>query len=181
VHRAFEETCEAGPGSKVQPDPIYSVSAYMGVPGGIVSFSALRPAPGSTLRTEAAYLGGFFKRRHGMATLKFATVSAAADTFTVGEPPELPTSASVAPPPPFHGTATFTKTAGFGLLWEGLLSVDLPGMDPLALAGPSFQAQLCLDRHCHNRPIPATARRWPAQGSGSQSQFFWDDRLSWSR
>lgn len=190
THRIFKEVCERGsPDGNSKPKPTYTLSAYASAPGGIISFSAWRPAPGSDLPEEASYFGGSQKRRHGMTTVKVAVADADADTFAVGGPPAQPDSADVAPPRPFVGTASFERTAG-RLVWEGTLAVDLPGVDGMRLAGPSFQAQLCVNSRCLNYPIPAAARRWLldqpgggmlAQGSGSQSQAFWDDRLPWSR
>ncbi len=161
VRRAYKEVCRDGsPDSRSQPDPTYSLSADAWANGRLVSFTALRPAPGSALIDESTYFGSSFERRRGMSTVKVAVAHADEETFAVAGPPARPSSANVAPPAPFRGTASFEQTAEGRLSWEGTLAVDLPGIDGLPLAGPVFQARLCFNQRCTTRPIPATARRW---------------------
>lgn len=52
------------------------------------------------------------------------------------------TSAEVRPPPPFQGTATFTRGPTKRALWRGSLAVTLPGAPRLRLAGTRFRAKL---------------------------------------
>jgi hypothetical protein len=52
-------------------------------------------------------------------------------------------SATVQPPQPFQGEASFQRTAG--PTWSGTLSVDFPGLDGVRLAGPRFEADLLRD------------------------------------
>ncbi len=49
--------------------------------------------------------------------------------------------ATLAPPPPFDGSATFTRDAD-GSHWIGSLTVDLPGAGPVHLAGEDFSTRL---------------------------------------
>jgi hypothetical protein len=49
--------------------------------------------------------------------------------------------ATLAPPPPFDGSATFTRDAS-GPRWIGSMTVDLPGAGPIRLAGEDFSARL---------------------------------------
>jgi hypothetical protein len=53
------------------------------------------------------------------------------------------TAASVAPPPPFAGTASLTRPnrKAWGS-WTGSLNVDLPGAPDTPLAGPGFKANM---------------------------------------
>jgi hypothetical protein len=51
------------------------------------------------------------------------------------------TTASVSPPPPFHGTATLAPADGGGFTWTGSLSATILGR-PFSLAGPGFQGLL---------------------------------------
>jgi hypothetical protein len=92
---------------------------------------------------------------------------------------------AVDPPPPFVGNASFRDPAGGPPSWTGSLSVSLPGAPTVPLAGPDFVARLChnhsLLRQCKAPLPPRRDGRARAQGSGSQSQAFWDVRLSWSR
>ena len=60
---------------------------------------------------------------------------------------EKPLSAAVDPPVPFAGSAEFLQQAE-DFTWLGDLTADLPGVGPMELAGPQFEAMLCLGRHC---------------------------------
>jgi hypothetical protein len=51
-------------------------------------------------------------------------------------------SATVDPPKPFHGSASFQRTAGVGPTWSGSLEVSLLGAPNLPLTGPSFTPRL---------------------------------------
>jgi hypothetical protein len=53
-------------------------------------------------------------------------------------------SATVQPPLPFEGEASFQR-ASSGPIWSGSLSVDFPGREDVQLAGPRFTAHLARD------------------------------------
>ncbi len=55
--------------------------------------------------------------------------------------PEL-AGATVQPPKPFVGTASFNRNADGSTEWLGTLSVALPGVGSIALVGPTFTAKL---------------------------------------
>ena len=63
----------------------------------------------------------------------------------------LSEAATVTPPAPFSGTATFTRTPESSFTWTGDLAVEFPGVDPVRLAGPRFGAQLCTLEGCISR------------------------------
>lgn len=50
-------------------------------------------------------------------------------------------SATVSPPRPFAGTASFKRNADGSTEWFGTLSVALPGIGSIALTGPTFRAK----------------------------------------
>jgi hypothetical protein len=53
------------------------------------------------------------------------------------------TSATVAPPSPFHGSATYCTTCAPGSRWTGDLRVSLPGVrEEVSLVGPAFETTL---------------------------------------
>lgn len=95
-----------------------------------------------------------------------------------------PVTATVAMPGPFSGTATYRDQKGAPPSWLGSLAVSLPGAPKMPLTGPGTSVDFCQadtdrgKRACMRR---LTSRRTLAQLSGSQSQAFWDARLSWSR
>jgi hypothetical protein len=51
-------------------------------------------------------------------------------------------SATVNPPDPFSGSATFERGADGSVSWTGSLAVSFPGHPDVALAGPQFEATL---------------------------------------
>lgn len=97
-------------------------------------------------------------------------------------------SAEFKPPAPFTGTASYRQGAG-AEAWTGSLVVPLPGAGVVPLTGSNFKIQFCersiFAADCDDKPLFTGGPRRPAPGfpqlSGSQSQAFWDARLSWSR
>lgn len=105
-----------------------------------------------------------------------------------------PRTATVKAPKPFAGNARYGKERGAPASWAGSLTAHLPGAGSVAVAGPEFEAVTCnltLAALLKGRCLPgsgsarfqslARLSRGLRQGSGSQSQVFWDDRLPWSR
>ena len=152
-------------------------------------------------------LGGFYvtgatvvERKEEMLVIRKA-VEIADEGVKVSPPPKSPVTATVSLPRPFEGDAEYRKERGVPATWEGSLAARLPGVGLVPLAGEEFSAVLCrvalseiADSPCLRRtgqPIAGELRTAPAivarprvlkrllltQGSGSQSQFFWDDRL----
>jgi hypothetical protein len=60
----------------------------------------------------------------------------------------LSETATVSPPAPFSGTATFARTHESTFTWTGDLAVIFPGTGPVRLAGPRFGARLCTVEGC---------------------------------
>ncbi len=58
-------------------------------------------------------------------------------------------SATVHPPAPFRGEASFQRTPA-GPTWVGTLSVDFPGRDDVRLSGPRFEASLTREDSGHS-------------------------------
>ncbi|HEU4393492.1 MAG TPA: hypothetical protein VFR04_07650 [Solirubrobacterales bacterium] len=149
VLRAKKEVCrDTSQGDRSSPEPTYSLRAFAKSQGRVVSFTALRPAPGSQFDEGATFLGSTFEKRRGMLTVRVAVAHADDETFAIGGPPGWPDSAGVVPPPPFQGAATFERTAEGRVEWKGSLTMDLPGASGLRLSAPSFLAQLCLNQRC---------------------------------
>lgn len=77
--------------------------------------------------------------RPSLRVLRSAFAHGTDETFTFDE---ALSTASVQPPPPFAGTATFTPGPGGLGSWEGSLSVDFPGAADIPLTGEAFHARL---------------------------------------
>lgn len=83
--------------------------------------------------------------------LRTVTVAADVSSFVLLDPETAPENFTVTPPPPFSGTATFQRTPESVFTWEGDLSVQFPGAEPLSLAGPGFHTTYCALRGCINQ------------------------------
>jgi hypothetical protein len=86
------------------------------------------------------------ERREGSGRISItreAKVEAPESTFRFPGGPKLPEEVEVKPPAPFSGSASFVRTPESTFEWVGDLSVDLPGIDPVRLAGPAFSASVC--------------------------------------
>ena len=88
------------------------------------------------------------EQREGMSISRRAIVMGGIADFTPGDAGDFPLSATVEPPNPFHGSATFQRKAGSDNAWTGSLSAAFPGAGRIALAGPRFTAKLCQDAGC---------------------------------
>jgi hypothetical protein len=78
----------------------------------------------------------------GMSIVRSINVTAKTDAFALNEEGSQITSATIAPPPPFKGTATFQRTRGAEGSWIGTLTGDFPGRGEVTLAGPEFSAEI---------------------------------------
>ncbi len=149
VFRSIREVCkDTSPNNGSSSDPGYSLSAFAGAQGWAVSFAALRSGPGAEFDDGTTFFGSSFERRRGMKVVRVAIAHAEDEAFAINGPPSRPTTASVAPPVPFHGTAEFDGTVAGRPLWKGTLSVDLPGATAIPLTGASFVSRLCLGQRC---------------------------------
>jgi hypothetical protein len=80
--------------------------------------------------------------------------------------PHLPEVVTVAPPAPFSGTGTVTRSPESTFSWTGDVGVALPGLGPVRLAGPTFEVAVCAYRGCVRQapepgptiPIPSPRR-----------------------
>lgn len=98
---------------------------------------------------EAEYTVNATERRGGMTIFRSASAAAPLETFAVSPPGASPVTATVAPPAPFSGTATYERTAGSKRgTWSGDLAVDLPGRGTLPLADSTYRAELCRSFAC---------------------------------
>ena len=93
-------------------------------------------------------MASLFTKRGPMLTTKSAFSSAGLGALQLGEPAGSLQSATLSPPGPFTGTATFQRISKTSSTWEGSLSVELPGVGPVSLASPKFSSLLCIERRC---------------------------------
>jgi hypothetical protein len=171
--------------------------------GGVnVTFEATALDFSSILGPEFPPFYGFsartVERREGMRVVRAAKGLGDDHSFLANKPGATPQTVTVVPPPPFVKTAEHLKEHGTPATWVGPLAVRLPGAGLVPLTGPGFRSAFCsltfanltegegegcLPRRGDEPSSDSMALLAEAfaQGSGSQSQAFWDARLSWSR
>lgn len=112
---------------------------------GTLSFEANRWEPFAGF-TPLSFRAGLFRQRERMYISN--SVDGFSEDVKLIEIGEKPLSAAVDPPGIFTGNAEFLQKAE-DFTWLGDLAVDLPGIGPVELAGPQFEAMLCLGRRCN--------------------------------
>jgi hypothetical protein len=111
-----------------------------------VYFLARKYSPGVIEGGEVLYLaevGEAFDAAPGRVPLtiyRHINAPAPASTFGDAHFEHL----TVVPPQPFSGSGSLVRTSESVFTWEGNLSVQFPGLDPIPLAGPGFEPQYCL-------------------------------------
>lgn len=168
--------------------------------GGVNVTFAATAVDFSSILGPGARIYGFsaqtVERRGGMRVVRAAQLMGDDHSFLADKPGAIPQTVTVVPPPPFVKTAEHLKEHGTAAIWAGPLAVRLPGAGLVPLTGPGFRSafcsltfvnliegERCLPRHGDEPSSDSMAllAEALAQGSGSQSQAFWDARLSWSR
>ncbi|HVO54878.1 MAG TPA: hypothetical protein VMT37_10750 [Solirubrobacterales bacterium] len=88
------------------------------------------------------------RRHHGLFVSSSVTVTGKAGEVSASGPGVAPEEAIIEPPAPFQGSATFHLDSPKSSTWTGDLSVELPGIGPVRLAGPKFGASVCAGEKC---------------------------------
>jgi hypothetical protein len=135
--------CEGGsPGARRREAQTIRLSASAKTSDGGVSFGAWAgPAyPFKPSRSDPyTFLTLANERAKGVDVLRTAATTAPAADFVFDSALD---SATVAPPAPFGGSATFQRDLDGSTTWSGSLTVSFPGMPSVALTGPQFEAAL---------------------------------------
>jgi len=111
-----------------------------------VFFLARRYQPGALPTGDALYFtetGELFKKTPDLPWLliwREIKVPAPASTFQDAHPEHL----TISPPPPFSGTGSLVRTPESVFTWRGDLALQFPGLDPIPLAGSTFEPGYCL-------------------------------------
>jgi hypothetical protein len=139
-HRTHRWTARFSAFNEAQPNITFSVRRYS---------KRLRPAARQVsfgVSTGSSAGGVWIYRR--------ARIAADNSTFVVPDPKASPENIIFRPPPPFSGTASFQRTPESLFTWEGDLSVQFPGIEPLPLTGPLFAVDYCAQRGCAHQSVP---------------------------
>ena len=147
--REPKESCKGKSHSGQSSRPGYSLTARTKVPGGLLGFVASKSRPDSEFAGFTGYFAIELKHRHGMRVSRVAAASSRSGAgFEMSGPANRPEAATVSPPAPFGGTASFSSTSDISAEWTGDLAVELPGAGMVGLAGPRFRSQLCFGLNC---------------------------------
>lgn len=143
------EVCERSPGSHGHSDAGPSVVAAAHTRAGELAFYAHEFQPdflgGPSLLVFSASL---LHRKDGMVVLNRTSAVSEDPVSLQIEPGPKPKLATVVPPSPFTGSATFSRVADGSLTWTGDLEASLPGIGAVTLTGPEFKPTLCVHRKC---------------------------------
>jgi hypothetical protein len=157
VFRSFRQVCkrrDSGNRRKIPWPPAVSLGAASSRGPRAPWFSVFKEEPAYEKDQsffpsfdEAIYTATSSERRGGIDIYRGASVTAPPETFEVNPPGERP-RATVDPPAPFSGTATYERGPAGEALWSGDLRVELPGLGEVPLADSSYRAKLCRSFVC---------------------------------
>lgn len=113
----------------------------------IPSFSVFEEKPGNAkgrfFVEGTTFEANQSEHREGVSIDHSADVTAPSKTFTVSPLGSTPISATVSPPAPFSGAASFEETTEGHGTWTGDLEAELPGVGQVPLTGPTYSANFC--------------------------------------
>jgi hypothetical protein len=116
--------------------------------GAMISFEASASELGSAFGLDTGELSYSFaastvEREDGMRIIRGFNGEGEKGSFDATGKKAKRATATVAPPKPFAGTASYLKQKGEPTSWSGPLTVRLPGTGLLELTGPEFETALC--------------------------------------
>jgi hypothetical protein len=85
------------------------------------------------------FVAGINERSKRMQIARYALTIAREQAFSFDNALD---SATIAPPRPFSGSATYQGSTGAPPTWIGDLAVSLPGTERLSLVGPDYRPRL---------------------------------------
>ncbi|HET7507537.1 MAG TPA: hypothetical protein VFJ53_04205 [Solirubrobacterales bacterium] len=137
--------CDRRGTARASSDSSKLVSASTTRGKGRLSFMALG-VPSTKPQPVVIFVASLVRfRRQMLITTSQSAVGGGPAGLDIAMPPR---SASVDPPAPFTGSATFEQEAADQFSWSGDLSVEMPGIGEVSLAGTKFTTALCIDQRC---------------------------------
>lgn len=153
-HRAICKRDRRRKADRKQPSvDVTSLSATSSTPRA-ARYSVIKEEPRRPRRdpwfTEDAIHSAYVTERHsGMTIVRQANATSPPETFAVTPIGQTPVTATLSPPAPFSGTATYEKQAGGTVSWSGDLRAELPGRGVVPLVAPSYRVNLCRSYACY--------------------------------
>ncbi len=141
--KSLKQTCRrAGEGGHVPNLRATVLSALSEASGAF--FTAFKITSSSFPAIDGSIFSAslFEARGRRLAVIRSISADAEADAFSSTGKKGHIESATIAPPAPFKGTATFQRTNGSEGSWSGSLAGDFLGRGEVTLAGPEFSAEI---------------------------------------
>jgi hypothetical protein len=155
IYQNYKEVCKRSAIGRATDALGYSLAATARWPNKQIVFRAFK-ATDSVFAGNTYHFVSFAETGLGMTIVRVALAPAQTSSFVIDGPSTRPNSSTVTPPSPFSGTASFHAPEEMPAEWQGTLAVDLPGAGTVQLTGPSYKAELCLNKRCVGTP-PTTA------------------------
>jgi len=118
--------------------------------GGELTFSAFSSPGALGTGPVTIYSADFRHRRRGLTVFATTMVLDDEGAISLTSAGGTPSEATLEPPAPFSGTASFKLESPTTASWAGDLSVEIPTLGKVALAKPGFWAGACAGTHCTN-------------------------------
>jgi hypothetical protein len=147
VTRSFRRVCDDNGGGSFHFPPFrYSILVASSKRGheNIGFFAARSESKKQPALNSVVFSASSTERRGSMLVDRSIFAFGKLETFAV----DGLQAASLSPPQPFTGTASFQQISPKAGSWTGSLSAELPGVGPIALAGPEFSSALCNRQRC---------------------------------
>jgi hypothetical protein len=173
--RTYRLSCAAGQAVKDKAEPLYEYVAPVegfsvsSAGGSIALILAVSRQSGRFVYLRAAHMqsagpgtevqAGALERMPGMAIGHSAWVDGGEGTLLTSLPSVHPATATLAPPAPFHGSASLVENSSTSHSWTGTLGVSFPGLD-LPLTGHGYATSLCVESPFKTR-VPCDFRKLP--------------------
>ena len=138
-------------GGSAEPRRLHAL-VVGGPPDNHLRFTATSFPPGpapSGQSSPTVYFDAYYTmHRNGIVVFARADAAGGSAKFSILEAPGAPTEATVEPPAPFAGSATFRLESPTTASWSGDLSVEVPILGKIDLTGPRFWSGLCTGTTC---------------------------------
>ena len=140
---SFKRICSEGGETGNSHSPMRLTSLLAHADSGRALFAALKVVSKAHPALDGSiFSASIFERKRHLTIFRTVGALAGVDAFTVTASNKTPVLATVSPPAPFSGTATYEKAQGSSSSWAGSLSASVPGLGIVPLADSDWTAAL---------------------------------------
>ena len=151
ITQSFRQVCDQREFGQGGSRPLSEELLFAGARQGrrTIGFSVSRVDFGPKLGGPfVSFSASSLMRHNGFNVWALVTVQGEARDLSTPDPAGVLEDATVEPPSPLQGSATFHLDTPTSSSWSGSLSAELPGVGPVALTGPGFWSVLCEGEAC---------------------------------